>query len=142
MTKNIIKLLTSQHNNLKKILLEIKKLSTKDNPDYSAIIKKQETFKKLLTEHLDTENNILYPRILKEYNKKNISGIKSLIYEMKEIETNVNNFLEKYKTSSIIQKQINQYIPELIDIIETFSIRMESEKDALFIAWDMIERNK
>ncbi len=91
-------------------------------------------FKNDLLEHLKLENETFYPDYLEKKIKRGeeVDTTKKFIKEMDEIGKVVIGFLEKYATAETISKSLLEFKKELISIINTLNMRIESEEDGVF----------
>jgi len=137
MPEDIITTLKKQHQELKGILTGIKdKLHTAalDSLDISARLV---NFKKALAKHLDLENNIFYPELLKKMKERNleVGNAELFIGEMKTLEREIIDFLSKYDEPKKIENKFDRFKPEFDFIISSLMIRVTSEEDSVYLYW-------
>ena len=140
---NIIEILIGQHNKLKEILVTTKEIANSGEKNYKEIVKKQDEFTEKLTMHLELENNTFYPCLLAGWKKKNapetvIANKKMFVLEMKKIELEVHEFLNKYKTVEKLEEHWKSYPDDLKMLINTLVFRVETEEDGIYMEWEIV----
>lgn len=136
---NLIKELFDQHDNLRKQLDFIyNKVSESKNLDADEIVDKLEKFGKDLAEHVKIENEKLYPGVLADMrvNKENTAMTESVVIEMKNIESEVQSFLDVYDNASTIDYSSSEFEHEFSKIRRTLILRIEMEEAGIFKYWN------
>jgi len=137
MPEDIITTLKKQHQELKGILTGIKDKLYTAAPDSLDISAWLVNFKKALAKHLDLENNIFYPELLKKMKERNleVGGTELFIGEMKTLEREIVDFLSKYDEPKKIEAKLDRFKPEFDFIISSLMIRVTSEEDSVYLYW-------
>jgi regulator of sigma D len=138
--EKIVETLVSQHTELQVLLGEIEQKATCAS-DCAEIVTLHELFLKKLEGHLSLEDEFFYPKILEGMRRKNIASeqvdkTKLFINKMKDIEMQVVQFFDTYKTEESIQEKKEAYLRELKDIMTILIMRIETEEDSIYIMWD------
>jgi len=133
---NIIGVLISQHNDLRKIMTEAGEMAY-DSATAEDIHKKIAEFKELLYIHLDLENNTFYPELLKKLEGEGFdtNDTKKFIKEMKNIESAVSGFLERYSSPEKIEALSNEFSSDFKRISATLLMRLEAEEGGVYLYW-------
>jgi hypothetical protein len=135
---NIIEIMIRQHRTLQKDLGGALVLSeVKNNPDTEEIDNNLRQFKIDLGEHLQLENSIFYPELLKIMKEKGVDTLKTedFISQMKAIGEVVMTFLSKYKDAQVIGNQFEDFKREIVGIISALNLRIESEESGVYGYW-------
>lgn len=138
MDENIIDVLISQHNELRRETAGIKAESQKDAPNFSAILVNLEEFKKSLVAHLNLENNVFYPKLLQKLESRGFDTreTRKFIDEMKEIEKQIRGFIGKYDSAEKVEKNLASFKPDLNEAIAVLFIRIYSEENGVYLYWE------
>ncbi len=139
--KTMISTMLEQHRVLQKDLTLIKNLlSTDRKVSCEKISQFLEQFAKDLNIHLELENGIFYPALLKEMKDKDqdTSNREAFIVEMKNIEKIVVAFLRKYKDAKVLEEKFDAFKKELLIVIDTLNLRIESEEE-LYQCWGYLK---
>ncbi|MBI5306328.1 hypothetical protein HZB04_01975 [Candidatus Wolfebacteria bacterium] len=134
MTENIIDILLSQHNTLKKDLTAIKEETEKSQPEFTTIVNDLAKFKNLIVEHLNLENNVFYPKLLEKMQKQGIdtSDTIKFIDAMKGIGNKVEDFLGKYANLESIRNNVGNFKTDLSNITSILILRMTNEEMGVY----------
>ena len=140
---NIIQILIAQHDELRELMVNMRKNIEGDSPNYEKIVEDQRMFTESLKKHIDLENNIFYPCFISGSKRKwasdeTVKNKKLFIEEMKKIEIEVYDFLEKYSKASMVENNWSEYMKDLENIISILLVRVESEESGIFIEWDLL----
>jgi hypothetical protein len=133
--KELVSVLREQHKNLSKKITECLHEAVKDNPDYETVFSVLRKFNEDLGEHLNLENNVFYPELLRYLSSKGMptSGMEKFIKMMMEIQADVVFFADKYDSSNKIEESRNGFTSGLKKMIASLSVRMETEEDCAYI---------
>lgn len=137
MPQDIIITLKKQHQELKGILSGIKNKLNLDTPDSLDILARLVNFKKKLNKHLALENDTFYPALLRKMKERNleVGNTELFIGEMKTLELEIIDFLNKYNQPKKIDSRLGRFKPELDFIISSLMIRITSEEDGIYLYW-------
>lgn len=137
--QNIIPTLISQHRTLQKGLGAVANALKEARPDLKEIDRLLKQFTVDLTEHLKLENEVFYVQLLAKMKEKGQDTTKTeqFVAEMKDIEKAVLTFLDKYKDTDSISKQLDQFRSESISVTETLVLRVESEESGVYAYWGL-----
>lgn len=136
MNDDLIATLISQHNDLRRGILTIIEA---EEFNASGIFENLENFKKTLSNHLNLEDNMFYPGVLKKLENRKIETetVLKFIEEMKIIAEKVFMFFEKYDKEEKIKMNQEEFKTDFKRISETLNIRMESEEDGIYMYWNI-----
>jgi len=114
-------------------------LSEIKGPSPLEIAKKLGEFENNLKIHLKLENETFYPALLKDMKKKgeDTKITEDFISEMKNIETEINSFLENYRSANEIELDMAGFEDEFSRIRRSYILRVETEESGVFTYWDM-----
>lgn len=137
--KTIVTILIEQHRILQKGLNAVAELLKSESIGTEEIEISLRQFKQDLVEHLELENGTFYPELLTEMKAEgqSVEKTEQFINEMKDIGSRVMEFLEKYKDSENIKKNIKKFRIEFPKISETLNIRIESEEATVYGYWGL-----
>lgn len=140
MQENIIATLREQHQNLAAMLGEIKDLSSRENPDSQAIVEGLGKFKAAVLDHLSLEDNTFYPVFFEEMKKdlRDVTELKNLYGEMKNIAEQVVSFLASYDDSRKVEEGMDNFKTGLDNIIQVLSLRIEREDYFVFSVYEKL----
>ena len=98
-----------------------------------------EKFAEDLTQHLHLENDIFYVELLKKMKERgqNTEKTELFITSMKDIEKEVFAFLNTYNDSDKITHFFDGFRHDLPLIIETLSLRIETEEAGVYSYWGL-----
>ncbi len=135
--EKIITTLTAQHRILEKILNTIDIFLKAKKINFSAIASELGHFEKDITEHLQLENEVFYPELLKDMKRKrqNTYNTEQFILEMENIEVIMISFFKKYENSCGIKDNVDIFRREFSDIVEILAVRIESEEEGIYVYW-------
>jgi len=137
MPEDIIITLKKQHQELRGILIGVKDKLNIAAPDSLDLSARLINFKKALAKHLELENNIFYPELLKKMKERNleVGNAELFIGEMKTLEREIIDFLSKYDEPKKIENKFDRFKPEFDFIISSLMIRVTSEEDSVYLYW-------
>lgn len=131
--QELIFVLKEQHRRLQKNLSLALKDSETDIKGEDVLLNFIE-FKQNFSKHLKFENEKFYPDYLNKKIKRgeDITHTKEFIRKMADIANIVIGFLNKYNTSEIISANRSLFREELLEVINTLNLRIETEEDGVF----------
>lgn len=126
--------LRRQHEEIYKVVEELKKLISKPDLENAAIdiAQKINLLTGKLIIHLGTEDEFLYPKLLKSENKEVKNLAKAYVEEMGNINSKFNEYKSKYNTKSKILENINEIISDTKKILQILEGRMKKEDFNLY----------
>ncbi|MCX6795136.1 MAG: hemerythrin domain-containing protein [Candidatus Falkowbacteria bacterium] len=130
--QELILLLKSQHLNLRKDLSDVLEGINSDNKDENDLtVLNLNRFKNDLLDHLKLEDEKFYPAYFQksQYNKE---VAQKLMLQMNQIAEVVINFFKKYENLAEIIDNKNYFISELLEIVNTLNIRIETEEEGIY----------
>lgn len=134
---DIIKVLKTQHIELKSFLKNIADDVKKDNPDLTSIAGGLRKFNIELVNHTDFENRAFYQPLLKKLGGQgfDVEDIKEFIAEMTGLLNTIGDFVKKYKEEEAIRKDIATFSADLSVAISELEVRIVAEEEGVFIYW-------
>ena len=136
---NIIEVMISQHRTLQKDLGGALNSTNGDKSSADDISNGLKQFTADLTPHLQLENEVFYPELLKRMKASGVDTTKTedFINQMKDVGTVVMAFLGKYKDRTNITDQLESFKIELTGIISALNMRIELEEGGVYDYWEM-----
>lgn len=138
-TENIIQRMKDQHAGILETIRAILNLTKNaDNINTDEVFKGLDVFKKRLAEHLELENNVFYVELIKrmEAAGDDTEEAKTFINGMKNIETGLNAFLERFAADEDLKLRPTNFTDELISIKNQLKIRVDAEEGGIYTYWD------
>lgn len=106
------------------------------------IIKKTDQFTPLiarlhseLVKHLQFEDHILYPILLKSDKKHARCSAKKFMREIGDINALFETYVAQWETKTSIENETEKFITETKQLIEQISLRIDKEENELFPAY-------
>lgn len=128
--QELILLLKSQHLNLQKDLANVLEGINLDDKKNLTVLY-LDKFKTDLLNHLKLEDEEFYPAYFKK-SQHNKEYAQKLVLQMSQIVEVVMKFLKKYESLVEITNNKNNFKSELLEIINTLNIRIETEEDGIY----------
>ncbi|MCF6276593.1 MAG: hemerythrin domain-containing protein [Candidatus Magasanikbacteria bacterium] len=140
MKKDIVKVLTFQHDELRD---ELKKISKKKDTEIQKIHKSLEVFTEKLEKHLKLENEYFYPRLLRKMDKVGVDSkkTKDFISKIKYIEKTVYSFLQEFETSKDIKGDFSGFKKDFKSMKQGLTLRIDAEEESIYMYWKLLKSN-
>lgn len=103
------------------------------NKDLSELAKEVNVLAGKLKIHLDLEDQIVYPELIKKYDINENGVIKNFLEEVKGLNTAFNDYKYKYNTREKIRGNILGFIEYSNSIFELIRARIHKEEKELFL---------
>lgn len=131
----IVQQLIRQHQDIGSILGELKqKISSQEEVKKNSmhIALKVSRLSGILKIHLRSEDNNLYPALLKDEDPKVREIAKRFFAEMGDLAKIFEQYKAKYAKKAIIEQQVNNFIKDTKQIINAISKQVENEETKLY----------
>lgn len=136
---DILSVLLHQHHLLRKMLKDAREKIFAVEPNFEDVGSDFAAFRATLDKHLEIEDEIFYPRIIKNLNIKGIDtkSIKEFIAKMKDIGDKTHRFLEDYRTATQMAESREHFKKDFTTIEGMLLMRISAEEESVYLYWDL-----